>query len=142
MSEVLLSLGPFQFYASAPSFEKLRFLADFRWVPQERLGRDPAMQFLGPGERQVTLDGTIYPEAFGGEELLPAMQQAARQGAVFPLLAMSDAGLSADVMGLWIIKKIENTRSFFGAAVGARKIEFNIELRAYGEDGVLGGRLF
>jgi phage protein U len=141
MSQVLLAVGPFQFYASAPSFEKLRFNAKFRWEPQKRLGRDPAMQFLGPDERTVDIDGVMYPEAFGGEDLLTSMHSAARSGAIYPLISMGDAGFTGMVMGLWCIVDILNTRQFWGNN-GPRRIEFNIVLKSYGEDGIAGGALF
>jgi phage protein U len=137
-NDVLLALGPFAFYATAPSFEKLKFAADFRWEGQKRLGREPAQQFLGPGERDVHIEGVMYPEAFGGAELLTAMHAAARSGAVYPLIAMSDAGFAGQVMGLWVVKNLENTRQYFGRN-GARKIDFDIHLRSYGEDGITGG---
>ena len=139
MSEVLVALGPFLFYATAPSFQKLKFDAEFRWQPQNRLGRDVAQQFLGPGERTVYLDGVLYPEAFGGADLLTGIHAAARSGLTLPLIAMSDSGLQGDVMGLWVVKKLTNTRSLFSSS-GARKIEFLISLKAYGEDsGFIGG---
>jgi uncharacterized protein len=134
MSEVLVALGPFQFYATAPSFEKLKFEAEFRWAQQERIKREPASQFLGPGERSITLDGVIYPEAFGGAELLSGIHAAARAGTVMAFIAMRDQSLQGDVMGLWIVKSIQNTRSYFGRN-GPRKIEFAIMIKSYGPDG-------
>jgi phage protein U len=133
MGEVLVALGPFLFFATAPSFEKLKFNAEFRVQPQNRLGRDVAQQFLGPGVRSVDLDGVMYPQEFGGEGLLSGIHAAARAGAVLPLIAMSDAGLQGDVFGLWMVKHLQNTRSFFNNT-GPRKIEFSIKLDAYGED--------
>jgi phage protein U len=139
MSDVLLAMGPYLFYATAPSFEKLKFQAAFRLAEQPRLARDVAHQFLGPGARQVNLNGIMYPEAFGGAELLSAIHAGARAGIVFPLIAMSDASLTGDVMGMWQIHHIANTRTYFGVN-GARKIEFELSLLAYGEDnGFIGG---
>jgi phage protein U len=141
MSDVLMSLGPFAFYATAPSFEKLRFEANFRWPAQERLASDVAHQFLGPGERAITLDGVMYPEAFGGAGMLESMHATARVGTVYPLISMKDGALSGEVMGLWFISRLNNVRSSFGNS-GARKIEFSIELKAYGSDGSYLGGLF
>lgn len=141
MSDVLVSLGPFVFYATAPSFEKLRFEAQFRWPAQERLARDVAHQFLGPGERSVTLDGVMYPEAFGGADVLASMHSAARAGVVMPLISMSDNALAAEVMGLWFVSGLHNVRSHFGER-GAKRIEFSIQLKAYGRDGGFVGGLF
>src|ERR1035437_1907580 len=102
MSDVLLALGPFLFYATAPSFNKFKFQANFRWAPQMRLERKPAAQFLGPDFSQVHLTGVLYPEALGGGSLLPSMQAAAGVGVPYPLIAMSDSSLQGDVMGLWV----------------------------------------
>jgi phage tail protein len=90
--------------------------------------------FSGRGERSIILDGVIYPEAFGGAELLTGIHAAARAGTVLAFIAMRDQSLQGDVMGMWIIKSIQNTRSFFGRN-GPRKIEFGITLKSYGPDG-------
>jgi len=132
--EVLLVLGPFLFYATAPSFDKLKFSAKFRWAQQPRLERRPAAQFLGPDVNTVKLTGTIYPDALGGGDLLPNMQAAAGGGVPFPLIAVSDSSLQGDVMGLWVIKEIDSVREFWGRN-GARKISFDIGLETYGPDG-------
>lgn len=140
MSDVLLALGPFQFYATAPSFDKLKFQANFRWAQQMRLERAPASQFLGPDVCQVHLTGVIYPEALGGADLLPSMQAAAGIGVPYPLISISDGSLQGDVMGLWVIKELGSIRQFWGRN-GARRIEFTIMLESYGPDGggFLGG---
>lgn len=142
MSEVLLALGPFQFYMTGQSFQTMKNDAEFRWEPQKRLSRDVAEQFIGPGEQAVEIDAILYPQRFGGDQMPAEMKAAARTGTVMPLIAMSDSGLQADVIGLWVIQRLHSTRSIFDRT-GARKIEFTIQLKAYGSDGAGGvGALF
>lgn len=130
---VLLGLGPFIFYATWPSFNKLKHKVPIRWVGQERIGRRPAMQFLGPGEEEVTLEGVFYPQALGGLEMLIAMQEAARQGVICDLVAVT-----GEVFGPWVIKEVANENQFFTPTGSPRKVDFTINLHAYGDDG-LGG---
>ncbi|MGU9981445.1 phage tail protein [Phreatobacter sp. HK31-P] len=136
MSNVLLGLGPFAFYTTWPSFQKLKHKVPIRWIGQERAGRRPAMQFLGPGEETVTIEGVFYPHALGGMDLLLGMQNAAREGQILDLAAST-----GEVFGPWVIKDASNDDQFFTSAGVPRKVDFTVELHAYGEDegGFAGG---
>jgi phage protein U len=102
------------------------------------VGRRPALQFTGPGEEHLTLEGTIYPHYTGGLGQIRGMRAQAQAGA--PMMMVSGLG---DVYGLWVITSVRDTESFFMAGGLPRKVEFTLELSAYGPDGVrLGGGLF
>ena len=71
---VMLQLGAYQFGLNTAAFQGLQRSDDYRWPEQERLGREAALQFVGPGATTINLDGVIYPEWRGGAGQLDAMR--------------------------------------------------------------------
>jgi len=126
---MLMALGEFRFSVETAAYETLRDIASYRWSSQDRIGRPPALQYLGPGERTVELDGTIYPSYRGGLGQLDRMRALAAQGE--PLLMVSGRG---DVMGLWVITRVEEDQSHHLRAGEPRKQGFRLALTFYGED--------
>lgn len=57
----LIGLGPYRFATNRLSFQKLGRKFAFRWEAVNRVGIRPAMQFMGPGEESISIDGVIYP---------------------------------------------------------------------------------
>lgn len=111
---------------------------EHRWEPVKRLGRRPAMQFLGPGEEHVTIKGFIYPPDYGSFESLQAMRNESMLG--FPRPFITGYG---EYQGLWCIKKIKDVQTHYWPDGSPRKVEFTIDLTHYGSDlpglGVVGG---
>lgn len=135
---VLMGLGPFRFSVAGAVYQQLTREVTARWPVQERVGRRPALQFTGPGEERLTLAGTIYPHYTGGLDQIRGMRAQAQAGA--PLMMVSGLG---DVYGLWVITSVRDTESFLRADGLPRKVEFTLELSAYGADGIgIGGGLF
>ena len=65
-SLVMLALGAFRFGISQSGYQSLTRTAAYRWEKLDRLGRAPAMQYLGPDADEITLEGVIYPHFKGG----------------------------------------------------------------------------
>jgi phage protein U len=105
-------------------------VTQYRWPAQERFMQGQALQFVGIGEDTITLPGVIYPEFRGGLGQLNAMRDQAGKGQ--PLTMLNGQGM---VMGRWVIEKIEERGTVFGAAGVARKIEFTLDLRKFDDDG-------
>lgn len=131
---MLMQLGPFQFKLLAPSPQELRRIFDYRWVPVERVGRRPAMQFLGPGEEGVHIRVLMYPHVTGGMGDLERMRNAGQQGTPYRLV--SGAGYN---FGLWCIVLVEDEQTFFDKKGSPHRVEFNLGLAAYGGDGMGAG---
>jgi phage protein U len=128
----MAQLGTYQFSLDTAAFDTLQRQTAYRWQAQQRIGRAPAMQFLGAGEDTVELNGTIYPHFRGGLGQLALMRAAASNGEPLPLTyAFETAGQYA---GLWCIQSVRDNRSVFFRDGAARKIEFSLTLAAYGED--------
>jgi hypothetical protein len=133
MADVLLGVGPYRFKIKALNYQALTRTFNYRWVSQERIGRRPAMQFLGPGEETVELRGVIYPKdpRFGGGfSQLENMRKEAMRGR--PRGVASSLGR---YHGRWCIKEVSDVQTYFAKNGAPRKVEFTIKLTAYGADG-------
>ncbi len=127
--EPMLALGDFMFSLETAPYQTSDDSAPFRWPAQARIGREPALQFVGPGTRTLSLQGVIYPTFKGGLGQMDTLREMANQGE--PLILVSGQG---HVMGKWVITQVEESRSTFMAAGLPRKITFTLSLQQYGED--------
>ena len=132
MTDVLMLLGDFAFHLRSAPFEELQRASTYRWSAQDRIGRKPAQQYLGPGAGQVTLSGEILPHFNGGFDQLDAIRAAAAQGK--PLLLVDGRG---NVWGDWVVTQVDETLSDLYADGAPRAQAFTITLVEYGPD--LGG---
>jgi len=128
-SDLMLALGDYRFSVSTAAYQQLRRSSEYRWQAQERVGRSPAQQFSGAGGDEITVTGVIYTHYQGGLDQLDAMRSEAALGK--PLLLIDGVGWVHD---LWIIKRIEETKSVFFSDGTPRKIEFTMSIAFYGED--------
>ncbi len=129
MIETMLALGPYRFAVSTAAYESLRRTSEYRWPAQERLGRAPARQFVGPGADSVTLSGVIYPHYAGGLSQIGKLRELAGRGV--PLSLVDGRGM---VWGRWCIERIEEGRTVFFANGDPQRVEFTMQLSAYGEE--------
>jgi phage protein U len=132
MTEVLMMLGDFAFHLRTAAYEELSRSSSYRWVAQDRVGRRPAQQFLGPGAGQVTLSGEILPHFNGGFDQMDRIRTLAAQGK--PLLMVDGRG---NVWGDWVISQVDETGREHYSDGAPRSISFSITLVEYGGD--LGG---
>lgn len=123
---VMLQLGAYQFGLNTAAFQGLQRSDDYRWPEQGRLGREAALQFVGPGATTINLDGVIYPEWRGGTGQLDAMRAEAGKGR--PLVLVDGLGKAH---GMWVIERIDETQGTFAAGGVARRIEFTMQLKRY-----------
>jgi phage protein U len=128
-AEVLLTLGKYQFEMTTAAHDSLQRSKSYRWVTQQRLGREPASQFVGPGKETISLKGKIYPHFHGGLEQVNKMRAEADKGK--PLSLVNGRGQN---MGQWCIKSISDTEKKFLGPGLARCIDFSLTLEAYGPD--------
>ncbi|EGG94654.1 hypothetical protein IMCC1989_2526 [gamma proteobacterium IMCC1989] len=121
---MMLSLGNYRFSLDTAAYQSKSRTTSYRWSKQNRLGGNPALQFLGPDEDNITLPGIIYPHYKGGFGQLDAMRKEADKGE--PLLLITGKGV---VLGHWAIKSITENEDTFEKDGTSKKIEFSIEIQ-------------
>ena len=107
---MLMALGPFRISLETQSLQRLEDVETARIATMERALAMPTKQFLGPGERTVKLDATIYKEVLspGGPAQIQMMRLWMRLGRRAPLISRS-----GHFYGFFLISEIaaENTHA-------------------------------
>jgi phage protein U len=129
MSRPLFQLGSFQFDLKNGAPQSLDRLAEYRWEGQERILRETAQQFLGPGDQTITLEGQLYPGFTGSNRTIETLRSLAAEGK--PQMLSDGVGR---VYGKWAIKRVREGQAVFVQGGAARRIDFTIDLVRYGED--------
>ncbi|UIJ38530.1 phage tail protein [Desulfobaculum bizertense] len=122
---IMMKIGDYAFSVNRAAYQSFERSTAYAWAAQERMGREAALQFVGVGEDAVTLTGVVFS---GGPAQAEKMRQEAAQGK--PLLFVDGTG---KIHGLWVIVSVGETGSVFFADGVARKTEFTLKLRYYGE---------
>lgn len=128
--QTMMALGIYRFALETAAYQELVRHTSYRWASQERIGRHPAMQFIGPGHDEIDLEGVIYPHFRGGLGQLDAMRVIAGFGS--PHLLVSGTGR---IFGSYVIESVEEIQTIFHSNGSPRKLEFALVLRSYGADG-------
>lgn len=132
--EVLLTLGDYQFGMSTAAHDAMARTRNYRWAQQQRLSREPASQYVGPGDTTIELKGSIYPHFRGGLEQIDDMKDEADQGK--PLTLVDGRGNN---LGEFCIKTLKDTETRFIGEGQPRRIDFSMSLVSYGKDDVSSG---
>ncbi len=129
MIDVMMMLGSFMFSIDTAAYQELTRTNEYRWPAQERVSREAALQFVGPGQESLSLKGTIYPHYKGGIGQMQLLRDDAALGE--PLLLVDGNG---NYWGKYVIERVEETRTVFYADGTPRKIDFKLDLKYYGDD--------
>lgn len=126
----MLRLGDFNFAVDTAAYQKYVAKYAARWPAQERLGREPALQFVGMDSPEVTLDGVVYPTFSGNRQtsIVPLREKLMTGN---PCQMVTGTGA---VCGFWSILNVSDTRSYFLDNGEGRKIEFSLSIKYYGPD--------
>lgn len=124
----MMTLGGFQFGVATAAYQELRRSTEYHWPSQPRFGGAPAVQFVGAGDDTISLPGVIYPEFNGGTGQLDALRALADTKR--PLLMIDGRG---NVLGNWVIERVEEGQETFAQAGVARKQAFVLSLKKYGD---------
>lgn len=127
---VMMGLGTFRFGMRNEAYQTLVQTASFRWEKVDRIGRAPALQYLGPDAQTISIEGVIYPAFRGGLRQVDLMRLQAGTGV--PFMMVSGAGL---IFKRWVITQVTERKSYLLRDGAPQKIEFTLSLQAYGEDG-------
>lgn len=135
----MMTLGGFKFGVSTAAYQELKRSTEYLWPSQQRFGAAPAVQSTGYGDDTISLVGVVYPEWNGGTGQLDDLRSLAdgRQ----PLNMIDGRG---NVLGRWVIERVEESQGVFAQAGVARKQEFTLGLKKYDDikpDGALAAAL-
>lgn len=141
----MLKVGPFVFSISSAAYQTLQRVDHYRWVGIERIGNELASQFMGPGERTITLTGVVYtlfdagrapvnPGAVVGIRQIDQIRGVADMAT--PLMVTDGMGMT---YGRWVILNVKETKSGFFDHGAPRKQEFDLTMRFYGKGRSGGG---
>lgn len=125
----LMSLGLFTFALQTAPFETLKRSTGQRWTTNNRVGRGPAQQWVGPGADTITVDGLLMPELTGGAGNLDKLRSMADSGKAWILISGQ-----GDHLGKWFIESVDETRSHHAGPGLPRRIEFTLKLVRYWGD--------
>jgi len=126
---VMMALGDYRFGLATAAYTSLSRSTEYRWEEAERLTRAPALQWVGPGGETIELQGMILPHFRGGAHQVAQMRVEAAKGE--PLLLVDGRGV---VWGLYCVTQVRETGGNFTSDGIPRRIEFQLTLKAYGED--------
>lgn len=138
--DVLMTLGDgqmqFRFAIDTAAYQSLKRTTEWRWPAQDRLWNDPARQFTGRGQDEITLDGVILPAFRGGIGQLQRLREIADRAltdasGTLPLMLVTGYG---DVLGRWVITRLDEEQTVIGPSGAPVEQRFTLTLAAYGED--------
>lgn len=138
--DVLMTLGDgqmqFRFAIDTAAYQSLKRTTEWRWPAQDRLWNDPARQFTGRGQDEITLDGVILPAFRGGIGQLQRLREIADRALTdasgsLPLMLVTGYG---DVLGRWVITRLDEEQPVIGPSGAPVEQRFTLTLAAYGED--------
>ncbi|MDV4235882.1 phage tail protein [Acinetobacter baumannii] len=132
---MMMIFGMFVFSIPTATYQQLQRTTTWKHPSNSRVGDMPAYQFTGKGEDVITLDGSIVPE-FGSQLSLTALRLMGDTGKSFPLIAGN-----GKIYGLWVLKSVNETQSYFFKDGTPRKIEFTLTLEKTTTAGVLIGNV-
>jgi phage protein U len=120
----LLSLGLFIFATGQTAIDEMARKSSYRYGSGNAVGVYPTLQYLGPDNDTLTLQGVLYPEVTDLPIRINELRSMAKTGKSFAML-----GGDGTYFGLWKITDIEENRKYLLPDGTPRKIEFSLELK-------------
>ncbi|KAF1021877.1 MAG: hypothetical protein GAK30_01566 [Paracidovorax wautersii] len=127
----MLCLGLFVFSLETLSYQELQRRTTWKHASQPLVGARDAVQYLGPGEDTITLQGVVVPEFKGLPVTLNLLRIMADQGFAWMLVEATGT-----IYGAFVITELQETKSLFYVTGAARRIEFTITLRRVDQDAI------
>jgi hypothetical protein len=120
----LLTLGMFVFGLDTLAYSELQRRITWRHEASERFGARPAVQFIGPGDDDVTIGGSCIPEIAGKYSAIDTLRGMGDTGDAWPLMN----GLG-EVWGRYVIVGLDLTHQTIMAGGIPRRIDFTVTLK-------------
>ncbi|WP_104097564.1 phage tail protein [Stutzerimonas kunmingensis] len=121
---MMMALGMFVFSLETLAYQEFQRQTEWRHGSTNRIGTNPARQYLGRGDDSITLPGVLLPALAGTQLSLDALRTMADTGKAWPLVEGT-----GKIYGTWIIESLSETRTLFFRDGQARRIEFTLSLK-------------
>lgn len=121
---MMMALGMFVFSLETLAYQEFQRQTEWRHGSTNRIGTNPARQYLGRGDDSITLPGVLLPALAGSQLSLDALRTMADTGKAWPLVEGT-----GKIYGTWIIESLSETRTLFFRDGQARRIEFTLSLK-------------
>jgi phage protein U len=128
-NSMLMALGNFIFELRTVAFGTMQKTYEYRWASTEVVGNPPVLQALGKGADKVDLEGVVYPQAAFGRVFTDPIGELREIAETQEPALMVDG--SGGIHGLWAIKQISETQSYFDKFGKPKKVEFSTSLERY-----------
>lgn len=125
----IMALGPFQFQAHGFGFESLRKSLGTRWAEIPVAGGMNPSQWTGGDGQIQSIEGVVFPAAFGGLATLRGLSQAAIDGRVLPLVSLG--GGAQNIFGMWFIEAINEDHGFVDRFGVPHRDAYALDIKAY-----------
>lgn len=132
---MMLTLGEFVFWALGTPYQTIDRDTKWRVAPHKRIGQRPLLQFVGPDDDRITINGTLYPQLTDGKASIEELRRLGDEGESLPLV--DEAGW---VYGLFAIESVREKQSAFMGG-GPQKIDFTLSL-VRDDDSAIADRVF
>ncbi len=129
MADVLMTLGGFTFSVDTAAYDRLVRSNAWRWPAQDRIGRRPALQYVGAGVETIEIEGRIHPHYKGGLGQLAALRALGDGGK--PLLLTDGRGL---VWGKFAMHLLEERQSHIADKGAPLQQDFRLSLAHVGAE--------
>lgn len=126
---MLMTLGLFVWSLPTLSYQQLQRQTQWRYAANNRVGKRPARQFVGPGDDSITLSGWIAPELAGDPLSIAELRLMGDGGKPYPLVSAN-----GDVYGLWQIESLSESQTLFYPNGDPRKLEFSLRIKRVDDD--------
>jgi hypothetical protein len=123
MAYTLMAFGPFAFGMQTAAYDELRRRMQFKHGAAVRVGERDSYQYLGVGEENITLSGTVAPGVTGTLASITQLETMGKGGQAYVLV--DGAGY---IYGVYFIDSLESTqRSIFEDGT-PRRVDFSLTL--------------
>ena len=124
-----MMLGSFAFEAIGFGFNGLQRRVQKPWADIAVAQTLNQQQWTGPTSEEVTINGVLFNEEFGGQDSLDGIIAAANAGV--PLMLVSGSESAGVIHGLFTIQGVSEERSFIDHRGAPRKNSYSITLKRY-----------
>ncbi|OIT17074.1 oxidoreductase [Ralstonia solanacearum] len=128
---MMMALGLFVFSLDTAPYQEFQRQVAWRHPSNNRVGRRPAHQYLGPDDETITLTGRLVPELTGGEWTLAVLELMGDTGNAYTLIEGTGR-----YYGQFVIESLDTKRSYFFQDGAARVADFTLKLTRI-DDGLL-----